>query len=126
MPIKATFELPTLSVELTQEGEPERPAVELSMRELCAKYEKLHRGESTIQLALRSLLMEDLQCPVGSRHRYMMQSSAPARARLLASTYKSEGAGGRAWVGWRPRFKSGKCDGYCFVNRGVQVLPGPR
>ena len=84
LPIKVFFELPALSVELKQEGRLEQPLVELSMRDLCVKYEKLQRGESTTQVSLRSLLMEDLLCPVGSRHRYMMQSSAPTRARLLA------------------------------------------
>lgn len=84
LPIKVLFELPALSIELKQEGRLEQPLVELSMRDLCAKYEKLQRNESTTQVALRSLLMEDLLCPVGSRHRYMMQSTAPSRARLLA------------------------------------------
>lgn len=87
LPIKVLFELPALSIELKQEGRLEQPLVELSMRDLVAKYEKLQRNESTTQVALRSLLMEDLLCPVGSRHRFMMQSSAPTRARLLAGMY---------------------------------------
>ncbi|XP_016844832.1 vacuolar protein sorting-associated protein 13D isoform X2 [Nasonia vitripennis] len=89
LPIKVLFELPALSIELKQEGRLEQPLVELSMRDLCAKYEKLQRNESTTQVALRSLLMEDLLCPVGSRHRYMMQSTAPSRARLLAGVSRS-------------------------------------
>ncbi|XP_076236647.1 vacuolar protein sorting 13D [Calliopsis andreniformis] len=86
--IKVLFELPTLSVELRQ-GPMEQPLVELSMRDFVAKYEKLQKNESTIQVSLRSLLMEDLLCPVGSRHRCMMQSSPPTRAKLLASVSKS-------------------------------------
>ncbi|XP_076684056.1 vacuolar protein sorting 13D isoform X4 [Andrena cerasifolii] len=86
--IKVLFELPTLSVELRQ-GPTEQPLVELSMRDFVAKYEKLQRNESTMQVALRSLLMEDLLCPVGSRHRCMMQSSAPSRAKLPAGVSKS-------------------------------------
>ncbi|XP_058797313.1 intermembrane lipid transfer protein Vps13D isoform X2 [Phymastichus coffea] len=89
LPIKVLFELPALSIELKQEGRLEQPLVELSMRDLCAKYEKLTRNESTTQVALRSLLMEDLLCPVGSRHRYMMQSSAPTRARPFAGVSRS-------------------------------------
>ncbi|XP_026669305.1 vacuolar protein sorting-associated protein 13D isoform X1 [Ceratina calcarata] len=86
--IKVLFELPTLSVELKQ-GLMEQPLVELSMRDFVAKYEKLQKNESTIQVSLRSLLMEDLLCPIGSRHRCMMQSSAPTRAKLLAGVSKS-------------------------------------
>ncbi|XP_029047151.1 vacuolar protein sorting-associated protein 13D isoform X1 [Osmia bicornis bicornis] len=86
--IKVLFELPTLSMELKQ-GPQEQPLVELSMRDFVAKYEKLQRNESTIQVALRSLLMEDLLCPIGSRHRCMMQSSAPTRAKLPAGVSKS-------------------------------------
>lgn len=86
--IKVLFELPTLGVELKQ-GPLEQPLVELSMRDFVAKYEKLQKNESTVQVALRSLLMEDLLCPVGSRHRCMMQSSAPTRAKLPAGVSKS-------------------------------------
>ncbi|CAD1471583.1 unnamed protein product, partial [Heterotrigona itama] len=86
--IKVLFELPTLGVELKQ-GPLEQPLVELSMRDFVAKYEKLQKNESTVQVALRSLLMEDLLCPIGSRHRCMMQSSAPTRAKLLAGVSKS-------------------------------------
>lgn len=86
--IKVSFELPTLSVELKQ-GPMEQPLVELSMRDFVAKYEKLQKNESTIQVSLRSLLMEDLLCPVGSRHRCMMQSSPPTRVKLPAGVSKS-------------------------------------
>ncbi|KZC09178.1 Vacuolar protein sorting-associated protein 13D [Dufourea novaeangliae] len=86
--IKVLFELPTLSVELKQ-GFLEQPLVELSMRDFVVKYEKLHKNGSIVQVALRSLLMEDLLCPVGSRHRCMMQSSAPTRAKLPAGVSKS-------------------------------------
>lgn len=86
--VKVSFELPMLSVELKQ-AHSEQPLVELSMRDFIVKYEKLHRNESTVQVALRSLLMEDLLCPIGSRHRYMMQSSAPTRAKLSTGASKS-------------------------------------
>lgn len=86
--VKVSFELPMLSVELKR-AHSEQPLVELSMRDFVVKYEKLHRNESTVQVALRSLLMEDLLCPVGSRHRFMMQSSAPARAKLPTGVSKS-------------------------------------
>ncbi|XP_011264993.1 vacuolar protein sorting-associated protein 13D isoform X1 [Camponotus floridanus] len=86
--VKVSFELPILSIELKQ-AHSEQPVVELSMRDFVVKYEKLHRNESSVQVALRSLLMEDLLCPIGSRHRYMMQSSAPTRAKLLTGASKS-------------------------------------
>ena len=86
--LKVLFELPALSIELKQDRL-EQPLVELSMRDFVAKYEKLHKHKSTTQVSLRSLLMEDLLCPVGSRHRYMMQSSVPARARLPVGVSKS-------------------------------------
>lgn len=86
--VKVSFELPSFNVELKQ-AHSEQPLVELSMRDFIVKYEKLHRNESNIQVALRSLLMEDLLCPVDSRHRYMMQSSAPTRARLSTGASKS-------------------------------------
>ncbi|XP_066594830.1 intermembrane lipid transfer protein Vps13D isoform X2 [Prorops nasuta] len=86
--IKVSFELPVLSLELKQ-ALSEQPLVELSMRDFVAKYEKLQRNESNTQVSLRSLLMEDLLCPVGSRHRYMMQSSAPIRAKLPTKTSTS-------------------------------------
>ncbi|KAL6266404.1 hypothetical protein P5V15_003257 [Pogonomyrmex californicus] len=86
--VKVSFELPILSVELKQ-AHSEQPVVELSMRDFIVKYDKLHRNESSVEVALRSLLIEDLLCPVGSRHRYMMQSSAPARAKLSTGASKS-------------------------------------
>ncbi|XP_046414322.1 vacuolar protein sorting-associated protein 13D isoform X1 [Neodiprion fabricii] len=86
--IKVLFELPVLSVELKQDHL-EQPLVDLSMQDFVVKYEKLTKCESTIEVALKSLLMEDLLCPVGSRHRYMMQSSAPIRAKLPAGVSKS-------------------------------------
>ncbi|XP_014472245.1 PREDICTED: vacuolar protein sorting-associated protein 13D isoform X2 [Dinoponera quadriceps] len=82
--VRVSFELPILSVELKRQ----QPLVELSMRDFVVRYEKL--DESTeVQVALRSLLMEDLLCPVGSRHRFMMRSSAPARARLPTGVSRS-------------------------------------
>ncbi|XP_057336557.1 intermembrane lipid transfer protein Vps13D isoform X1 [Microplitis mediator] len=86
--LKVLFELPTLCIQLKQDHS-EQPLVELSMQEFVVKYEKLHKQESTTQVSLRSLLMEDLLCPVGSRHRCMMQSSAPTRARLPLGVSKS-------------------------------------
>ncbi|KAK0083635.1 hypothetical protein PV325_008476 [Microctonus aethiopoides] len=86
--LKVLFELPMLSVQLKQDHS-EQPLVQLSMQDFVTKYEKLHKQESTTQVSLRSLLMEDLLCPVGSRHRYMMQSSAPTRARLPLGVSKS-------------------------------------
>ncbi|XP_012530446.2 vacuolar protein sorting-associated protein 13D isoform X2 [Monomorium pharaonis] len=86
--VKVSFELPILSVELKQ-AHSEQPLVELSMRDFVVKYDKLHRNESSVQVALRSLLMEDLLCAVGSRHRCMMQSSASTRAKLPTGASKS-------------------------------------
>ncbi|XP_015598611.1 vacuolar protein sorting-associated protein 13D isoform X2 [Cephus cinctus] len=86
--LKVLFELPILSIELKQDHL-EQPLVALSMRDFVAKYEKLQKFESTTQVALRSLLMEDLLCAVGSRYRYMMQSTAPTRARLPVGVSRS-------------------------------------
>ena len=55
----------------------EQPLVGLSMRDYIVKYQRLY-NESTTQVALRSLLMEDRLYPVGSRHRFMTQSSGPS------------------------------------------------
>ncbi|XP_034948002.1 vacuolar protein sorting-associated protein 13D isoform X2 [Chelonus insularis] len=86
--LKVLFELPTLCIQLKQDHS-EQPLVQLSMQDFVVKYEKLHKNESSTQVSLRSLLMEDLLCPVGSRHRCMMQSSAPTRARLPLGVSKS-------------------------------------
>ena len=86
--LRILFELPALSIELKQDRL-EQPLVELSMRDFFTKYERLLKNKSTIQVSLRSFLMEDLLCPVGSKHRYMMQSSVPTRARLPVGVSKS-------------------------------------
>lgn len=86
--VKVIFELPTFSVEFKQDCF-EQPLVELSMRDFVAKYQKLDKGESTMQVSLRSLLMEDLLRPDGSRYRCMMHSSATTRARYPAGVSKS-------------------------------------
>ncbi|XP_015113187.1 vacuolar protein sorting-associated protein 13D isoform X1 [Diachasma alloeum] len=86
--MKVLFELPTLSIQLKQDHS-EQPLVELSMQEFVTKYEKLSMNDSTTQVSLRSLLMEDLLCPIGSRHRSMMQSSAPTRAKVPLGVSRS-------------------------------------
>lgn len=86
--LKVLFELPTLSIELKQDHS-EQPLVMLSMQEFVTKYEKLSKNESTTEVSLRSLMMEDLLCPIGSRYRCMMQSTAPTRAKVPLGVSKS-------------------------------------
>ncbi|XP_073974267.1 vacuolar protein sorting 13D isoform X3 [Rhodnius prolixus] len=70
------FELPLLTLELTADlGAGEQKFVELSFKELLVQYEKSHEMEINAHVSLHSVVMEDLQKPADSKHRYIMVSS---------------------------------------------------
>ncbi|XP_071050524.1 intermembrane lipid transfer protein Vps13D isoform X2 [Onthophagus taurus] len=75
--VKVQFGIPNFIVELrgdTHTGE--QGLVDLSFREFLFIYEKFHLYETNIQVSLRSILMEDLLQPEGSKQRAMVVSSA--------------------------------------------------
>ncbi|KAL3268817.1 hypothetical protein HHI36_007913 [Cryptolaemus montrouzieri] len=75
--LKVSFELPVFTIELrgnipaTEQG-----LIDVSFREFVFSYEKSHRYETNIQVSLRSIFMEDLLQPEGSKQRSMMISSS--------------------------------------------------
>lgn len=77
--ITVGFELPLLSLELIADlGSGQQKLVDLSFKELIVQFEKSHSLETSIQISLNSVVMEDLQKPADSRHRIIMVSSHPA------------------------------------------------
>lgn len=75
--IKVLFELPVFTIELRGASPTgEQGLVDLSFREFIFTYEKQHRYETNIKVSLRSIYMEDLLQPDGSKQRAMVVSSA--------------------------------------------------
>ncbi|KAF7280409.1 hypothetical protein GWI33_006075 [Rhynchophorus ferrugineus] len=71
------FEVPIFTVELRGDGpNGEQGLVDLSFRDFIFNYEKCDRYETNIQISLRSIFMEDLLQPEGSRQRSMVISSS--------------------------------------------------
>lgn len=76
--ISVGFELPLLSLELIADlGSGQQKLVDLSFKELIVQFEKLHSMETYIQISLNAVVMEDLQKPEDSKHRFIMVSSHP-------------------------------------------------
>ncbi|XP_050302982.1 intermembrane lipid transfer protein Vps13D isoform X2 [Anthonomus grandis grandis] len=75
--MKLSFEIPVFTIELRGEGpsNSEQGLVDLSFRDFVFSYEKCHKFETNIQVSLRSIFMEDLLLPEGSRQRSMVISS---------------------------------------------------
>ncbi|XP_045474860.1 vacuolar protein sorting-associated protein 13D isoform X2 [Harmonia axyridis] len=75
--IKVSFELPIFTIELRGNiPSTEQGLIDVSFRDFVFCYEKSHRYETNIQVSLRSIYMEDLLQPQGSRQRAMMISSS--------------------------------------------------
>uniref|UniRef100_A0A1B0D2C6 Uncharacterized protein n=1 Tax=Phlebotomus papatasi TaxID=29031 RepID=A0A1B0D2C6_PHLPP len=72
---KVSFELPTFVIQLKNDCN--RPLIEISFRDFNVQYEKNNIFETSIQVSLRSLLMEDLLQPIDSKNRTMVISSSP-------------------------------------------------
>ncbi|KAK4875461.1 hypothetical protein RN001_011883 [Aquatica leii] len=74
---KVLFELPIFTIELRGDSpNGEQGFVDLSFQDFIFNYEKCHRYETNIQVSLRSVIMEDLLQPEGSRQRCMVVSSS--------------------------------------------------
>ncbi|CAK1552704.1 unnamed protein product [Leptosia nina] len=73
-----TFELANFTVELRADlGSGERSLVALTFREFLLRHEHLHPHETTMQVSLYSITMEDLTKDPDSRHRMLMVSHSP-------------------------------------------------
>lgn len=85
------FELPLLSLELIADlGSGEQKLVDLSFKELIIQYEQSQCMETSIQISLHSVNMEDLQKPEDSKHRFIMVSSRAASSEPNFSGYVSK------------------------------------
>lgn len=69
---KISFTLPLFIIKLKNENE--NPLIELSLKEFVFQYERINTFETSIQVLLRSVLMEDLKCPIDSKYRQMVTS----------------------------------------------------
>lgn len=81
--LKINFDIPIFTIELrgvTSNGE--QGLVDLSFRDFAFSYEKFHKYDTNIQISLRSIFMEDLLQPEGSKQRAMVTSSAGSEAPL--------------------------------------------
>ncbi|XP_046964855.1 vacuolar protein sorting-associated protein 13D [Vanessa cardui] len=77
-PLVVTFELSTFTVELRADlGAGERSLVALTFREFSLRRDRLHPHESTLQVSLHSITMEDLTKDPDSKHRMLMVSHTP-------------------------------------------------
>ncbi|XP_059608662.1 intermembrane lipid transfer protein Vps13D [Phlebotomus argentipes] len=72
---RVSFELPTFVIQLKNDCN--RPLIEISFRDFNVQYERNSQYETSIQVSLRSLLMEDLLQPIDSKNRTMVISSSP-------------------------------------------------
>ncbi|KAK9889536.1 hypothetical protein WA026_006891 [Henosepilachna vigintioctopunctata] len=75
--LKVSFELPVFTIELRGNmPSTEQGLIDVSFRDFVFNYEKTHQYETNIQVSLRSIYMEDLLQPEGSKLRAMMISSS--------------------------------------------------
>lgn len=75
---KVNFSLPTFTVELRGDlGCGERSLVDLSFSDFNVNYEKLQPYETSVQVSLHSVTMEDLTKDVEAKHRMLMVSHSP-------------------------------------------------
>jgi len=66
--VNVSFEVPVLIIELRgDESNEEQGLVDLSFRDFAFNYEKCHKFVTNVQVSLRSIFMEDLLQPEGSR-----------------------------------------------------------
>lgn len=73
---KVSFELPIFTI--TLKNEVNSPLIEISFRDFKVNYERKSFYETSVQVSLRSLLMEDLLQEPDSKHRAMVISSSPS------------------------------------------------
>lgn len=73
---KVAFELPIFIIQL--KSEVNNPLIEISFRDFKVNYERQSFYETSVQVSLRSLLMEDLLQDQDSKHRSMVISSSPS------------------------------------------------
>ncbi|KAB0794994.1 hypothetical protein PPYR_11833 [Photinus pyralis] len=79
--LKVLFELPIFTIQLRGDSPlGEQGFVDLSFQDFIFNYEKCHQYETNIQVSLRSVIMEDLLQPEGSRQRAMVVSSSGGEA----------------------------------------------
>lgn len=69
---RISFKLPLFIIKLKNENE--NPLIELSLKEFSFQYERISTFETSIQIFLRSVLMEDLKCSIDSKYRQMVTS----------------------------------------------------
>ncbi|XP_077998114.1 intermembrane lipid transfer protein VPS13D-like [Glandiceps talaboti] len=92
MKIQAEFSLPVLDVTLHDDfGDGNQGFVELAFKDFMVNMEKATPYTTSIQVALGSLIMEDLLQPQDSKHRFLMVStvtsqSSPRESRSYLST----------------------------------------
>lgn len=70
---KVSFNLPILIIELNNDQN--NPLIEIALREFCVNYEQKNTFETSIQVSLRSVQMEDLLRDKESNQRIMVASS---------------------------------------------------
>lgn len=84
---KVSFTLPTFIIQLNNDKND--PLIEISFRDFNVNYEKKNLYEISIEVSLRSLLMEDLLRPEDSKHRVMVVSSSKDEQSLRSQNFPS-------------------------------------
>ena len=76
--VRGEFTVDRVEVELVGDvNGSSQPLVNLILDEFKAHYENSNRYECTTKVTLKSLVMEDLQCPESSPHRFLLRSVEP-------------------------------------------------
>lgn len=86
---KIMFSLPVFIIQLNNSEN--SPVVEICFRDFNVNYEKVNLYEMSLQVALRSVIMEDLLQPIDSKHRIMVTSASencqrPSQAPFLSNS----------------------------------------
>lgn len=86
---KILFSLPVFIIQLNNSEN--SPVVEICFRDFNVNYEKVNLYETSLQVALRSVIMEDLLQPLDSKHRIMVTSASdncqrPSQAPFLSNS----------------------------------------
>lgn len=77
---KVMFSLPVFIIQLNKAEN--SPVVEICFRDFNVNYEKQNQWETSLQVSLRSVIMEDLLRPIDSKHRIMVTSANEEQQRL--------------------------------------------
>lgn len=76
--VRGEFTVPRVEVELVGDVNGcSQPLVNLILEEFRANYEDDQNHQTTTRVTLKSLVMEDLQCPESSPHRFLLRSVEP-------------------------------------------------